>query len=61
MKGQQREEADQHEGAVEGDRPQDRPQQGNANAPALDDQGMPVDCDKIEEDVIGANLDETQG
>jgi hypothetical protein len=61
MKGQQREEADQHEGAVEGDRPTDRPQQGNANAPALDDQGMPNDRDRIEEDRIGANLDETQG
>lgn len=53
--------APEHEGAVEGDKPTDRPQQGNANAPALDDQGMPSDCDKIEEDVIGANLDETTG
>jgi hypothetical protein len=51
---------DEHEGAVEGDRPQDL-QQGNANAPALDEQGLPDDCDKIDEDVIGANLDETQG
>ena len=50
----------EHEGAVEGDRPQDL-QQGNANAPALDEQGLPDDCDKIDEDVIGANLDETQG
>jgi hypothetical protein len=53
--------APEHEGAVEGDKPTDRPQQGNANAPALDENGMPEDCDKIEEDVIGANLDETQG
>jgi len=53
--------APEHEGAVEGDKPTDRPQQGNANAPALDDQGLPKDCDKIEEDVLGANLDETQG
>jgi hypothetical protein len=60
MKGQQREEADRHEGAVEGDRPTDRAQ-GNANAPALDEQGLPEDCDKIAEDVIGANVDETQG
>jgi hypothetical protein len=52
--------APEHEGAVEGDKPTDR-QQGNANAPALDDNGMPDDCEKIEEDVIGANLDETQG
>jgi len=53
--------APEHEGAVEGDKPTDRPQQGNANAPALDENGMPADCDKIDEDVIGANLDETQG
>jgi len=53
--------APEHEGAVEGDKPTDRPQQGNANAPALDDNGMPSDCDKIDEDVEGANLDETQG
>ena len=52
---------DEHEGAVEGDKPQDCPQQGNENAQALDDQGLPKDRDKIEEDVIGATLDETQG
>jgi hypothetical protein len=53
---------DEHEGAVEGDKPQDPVQQGNDNAPtALDEEGMPKDCDKIEQDVIGANLDETQG
>jgi hypothetical protein len=64
MKGQQRNEADQHEGAVEGDKPQDRPQQGNENAQAhggLDEQGLPKDHDKIDEDVIGANADGTQG
>jgi hypothetical protein len=52
---------DAHEGAVEGDRPTDRPQHGNENAPALDDQGLPADEVKIAEDVIGANLDETEG
>ena len=52
---------DEHEGAVEGDKPSDRPQQGNENAPALDDEGLPKDCDKIDEDVTGATLDETQG
>jgi hypothetical protein len=52
---------DEHEGAVEGDKPDDRPQQGNENAQALDDEGMPEDCDKVAEDVIGANLDKTQG
>ena len=52
---------DEHEGAVEGDKPADRPQQGNANAPGLDEQGMPEDCDKIAQDVLGANQDESQG
>jgi len=51
---------DEHEGAVEGDKAED-PQQGNENAQALDDEGMPDDCDKVAEDVIGATLDETQG
>ena len=53
----------EHEGAVEGDKPTD-PQQGNANAQnhgALDDQGLPKDCDKIDSDRIGAIMDETQG
>ena len=53
----------EHEGAVEGDKPSDT-QQGNENAQGLgglDDQGLPEDCDKIAEDVIGANTDETQG
>jgi hypothetical protein len=54
---------DEHEGAVEGEKPSDT-QQGNENAQAhggLDDQGMPKDCDKVAEDVIGANADQTQG
>lgn len=54
-------ESDEHLGAVEGDRPTDRPQQGNANAGALDDEGLPNDEVKICEDVLGANNDETQG
>ena len=52
---------DEHEGAVEGDRPTDQPNQGNENAQALDDQGMPKDCDKVAEDVLGASEDGTQG
>jgi hypothetical protein len=60
MKGQQRQGPDRHEGAVEGDRPTD-PQYGNANAPALDPEGLPDDCDKVDEDRLGANLDDTQG
>jgi hypothetical protein len=51
---------DQDKGAVEGDRPTDT-QHYNANAPALDENGLPKDQVAIAEDVIGANTDETQG
>ena len=53
--------ADQHLGVVEGDRPDDHPNEGNRNAPALDDEGMPNDRIAICEDVIGANVDESEG
>jgi hypothetical protein len=51
---------DDHIGAVEGDRPTDV-QQGNRNAPALNDEGMPNDPVAICEDVIGANVDGSEG
>ena len=60
IRGQQREEPDRHEGAVEGDRPDDV-QNANQNAPGIDENGLPADEDKICEDVLGANLDKTQG
>lgn len=53
--------ADEHIGAVEGDRPTDRPNQGNPHGTGLDDQGMPNDPVATFEDVIGANVDETEG
>ncbi len=52
--------SDAHMGAVEGDRPTDA-QQGNRNAPALDDQGLPDDPVKICEDALGANVDGSEG
>ena len=54
---------DEHEGAVEGDKPTDSPGQGNENAQDLDDEGVPTDRDKekIAQDRIGANMDDTQG
>jgi hypothetical protein len=52
---------DEHMGAVEGDRPADEVQNGNENAPGLNDQGLPNDRVAICEDVIGANTDESQG
>ena len=61
MKGQQLEEPDQHEGAVEGDRPTDSRSRGTPTPQASTNRACPSDCDKIAEDVIGANLDETQG
>ena len=51
---------DIHKGAIEGDRPDDE-QQGNPNAPALDDNGLPADEQAIAEDAIGANEDGTEG
>jgi hypothetical protein len=51
---------DADKGAVEGNHPSD-PGAGNANAPGLDDQGLPDDPVAITEDVVGANEDETQG
>jgi hypothetical protein len=57
---QQTYDPDLHKGAVEGDRPNDAGQ-GNANAPALDENGLPDDPVAITEDVVGANEDETQG
>jgi hypothetical protein len=52
---------DLHKGAVEGDDPVDTPQQGNPNAPGLNDQGLPNDPVAIAEDALGANEDQTQG
>lgn len=51
---------DMHKGAIEGDSPAE-PGQGNANAPGLDENGMPSDHQAIAEDVVGANVDESQG
>jgi hypothetical protein len=61
MQRENRVDSDEHIGAVEGDRPSDSPQQGNANAPAIDEEGLPDDPTAIAQDVIGANLDETEG
>jgi hypothetical protein len=54
-------EGDEHIGAVEGDRPGDTPNQGNENAPGVDEEGLPDDPVATAEDRIGANLDETEG
>jgi hypothetical protein len=51
---------DAHLGATETDKP-GQVGQGNANLPALDENGLPKDTRKICEDVIGANVDESTG
>jgi hypothetical protein len=51
---------DECKGAVEGETPQDGGQ-GNPNAPGLDELGLPNDPIAIEQDVLGANEDESQG
>lgn len=51
---------DEHRGALEADRP-DQSGQGNRNLPALDENGQPRDWQKICEDAIGANVDESEG
>ena len=52
---------DEHIGAVEGDRPTDHPNQGNPNAPGVDDEGQPNDPVGTAQDRIGANQDESEG
>ena len=49
-----------HIGAVEGDRPTDVPNQGNPNAPGVDEEGLPNDPVATSEDALGATLDETE-
>lgn len=51
---------DLEKGAVEGTQPADQAN-GNANAPALDENGQPADEVAISQDVIGANEDGTEG
>jgi hypothetical protein len=58
---QETHETDDHMGAVEGDRPTDKPNQGNPHGTGLDSEGMPNDPVAISEDVIGANMDESEG
>lgn len=51
---------DEQKGAVEGSHPQDAGH-GNSNAPGLDEAGLPNDPIAIEQDVVGANEDQSQG
>jgi hypothetical protein len=51
---------DAGKGAIEGDQPEQE-QQGNPHGTALDENGLPKDQTAICEDVIGANVDESQG
>ena len=52
---------DEHIGAVEGDQPTDRPNQGNPSGSGIDADGLPNNPVATAQDEIGANLDETEG
>jgi hypothetical protein len=56
----QQDDQDAHKGAIEGDRPTDE-QNVEPKAQALDENGMPADCEEIAGDAIGANVDKSQG
>ena len=51
---------DLEKGAIEGP-PNNENTQGNRNAPALNEDGLPNDEVAIAEDVLGANEDDTVG
>jgi hypothetical protein len=51
---------DAAKGSVEGTRPEEK-QQGNPHGTGLNEEGLPEDQTAICEDVIGANVDESQG
>jgi hypothetical protein len=51
---------DAGKGAIEGDRPEQQ-QQGNPHGTGLNEEGLPEDQTAICEDVIGANVDQSQG
>jgi hypothetical protein len=48
-------------GAVEGDRADDQPNEGNPNGPGVDSNGMPNDPIATYEDAVGANVDGSEG
>jgi hypothetical protein len=51
---------DRHKGAIEGDRPDDE-QSANPHGDGLNEEGLPDDEVAIAEDVVGANVDKSQG
>ena len=60
MAMKQQDDQDAHKGAIEGDRPSDEQNSAQADD-ALDENGLPADCDRIAGEAIGANEDESQG
>ena len=56
-----KEQEDDHVGAVEGNKPTDKPNQGNPSGTGVDDEGQPNNPVGTAQDRIGANLDETGG
>lgn len=60
MATKQQDDQDAHKGAIEGDRPSDE-QNSAQDSDALDENGLPADCEKIAGDAISANEDNSQG
>jgi hypothetical protein len=58
---QEKHDADEHIGAVEGDKATDKPNQGNPSGTGIDDKGVPNDPVATAQDRIGANQDESEG
>ena len=52
---------DARKGAIEGDRPTDKPQMGNPHGPGVNEEGLPNDPIATAQDEIGANEDESEG
>ena len=52
--------ADEHKGAIEGDRPNDE-QHSNRSGDGIDEQGLPNDPVATAQDAIGANEDGSEG
>ena len=53
--------SDEHMGAVEGDRADDKVNEGNPHGPGVDSDGLPNDPIATFEDALGANVDGSEG
>ena len=61
MGTKQQDDQDARKGAIEGDRPTDKPQMGNPHGPGVNADGLPNDPIATAEDKVGANEDGSEG